>query len=317
MAEAATVPEKRKRTAAKGGLSLAWRRATALFRIAKSSYVRFDKNDGAAMAGFIAFSAFLSMFPFAIFLSALAGILIGPTESQAIFEALFKLAPEHISETLAPVLNEVIGRDRGGVLTISGLGAVWVASNAVEAIRMAFDRAYHVETPRGFIRRRATALAFVVLAGFTFMVMGVLIIGAPLAIRLAESYTGFERPFGIGVLRYIFSLVGFWAFLYMLHRWLPSQAPKSRHVLAGIAVTTLLWIGVASGFSVYLAFAPDYTLTYGAFAGVIVTLLFFYITGAILILGAEVNAALLSARGGGAAKRRLRRLKAWAAAGNK
>lgn len=313
MAESETRPGGRGRRAAKSGAGFLWRRAKVIFRIAVSAYNRFDKDDGAAMAGYVAFSVFLSMFPFAIFLSALAGIFIGPEESQRIFDALFNLAPEHISETLAPVLNDVIGKQRGGLLTIAGLGAIWVASNAVEAIRVAFDRAYYVETPRGFISRRATAIGFVVLAAITFTLLGVLIIGAPLAIRLAEDLTGFEPPFGINVLRYALGIAGFWLFLYLLNRWLPSEPPKSRYVQAGIAVSTILWVACASGFSVYLAYAPDYTVTYGAFAGVIVTLLFFYLTGAILIFGAEVNAALLAARGGGAEKRR-QRIKAQAAA---
>ncbi len=57
-------------------------------------------------------------------------------------------------------------------------------------------------------------------------------------------------------------------------------------------VTTVLWVALASGFSLYLSFTPAYTVTYGTLAGVIITLMFFYLTGATIIYGAEVNAAL-------------------------
>ena len=271
-------------------------RAAAIWRAAVSSYNRFDGHDGTAMAGYVAFSAFLSIFPFAIFFSALAGILIGPEESRRIFESLVELAPDHITKTLMPVLNEVVGQSRGGVLTFAGLGAIWVASNAAEAVRVAFDRAYGVEKPRHFVYRRAVAIGFVFVAFVTFTVLGFLIIVAPLAFSLAKELIGFDPPIGLDAIRYALGVVTFAVFLLLLNRWLPSQAPSTRQVLPGIAVTTILWLAGASLFSIYLAFAPSYTVTYGAFAGVIVTLLFFYLTGAVVIFGAEVNATLVALR---------------------
>ena len=117
------------------------RRLWATFRLLRSAYRRFERDDGTAMAGYIAFSVFLSLFPFAIFMTALAGVLIGPDEARQAMDALFELAPAHIAQTLEPVISDVIGKERGGVLTFSALAAVWIASNAVEAIRIAFDRA--------------------------------------------------------------------------------------------------------------------------------------------------------------------------------
>ena len=262
-----------------------------VWRISLAAYRRFDAHDGFALAGFIAYSVFLSLFPFAIFFFTLAGVLIGPEDSRAVFDALVDLAPEHIAKTLLPVLDEVIGQSRGGLLTIAGLGAVYVASNAVEALRVGLDRAYEAPAARGFFLRRAVALGFVLLAAVTFTALGFVIILAPLAIRLAEAWTGFTPPGGIGPIRYLIGVIGFTLFLSIVYRWLPSKAPKWKAILPGAIVATLLWIAGASGFSLYLAFAPDYTVTYGAFAGVIVTLLFFYLTGAVVIFGAEVNAA--------------------------
>ncbi len=263
-----------------------------VWRVTLAAYRRFDAHDGFAMAGFIAYSVFLSLFPFAIFFFSLAGVLIGPEDSRAVFDALVDLAPEHIAKTLLPVLDEVIGQSRGGLLTVAGLGAVYVASNAVEALRVGLDRAYEAPASRGFLFRRAVALGFVLLAAVTFTALGFVIILAPLALRLAEAWTGFTPPGGIGPIRYLIGVIGFTLFLSIVYRWLPSKAPKWKAILPGAIVATLLWIAGASGFSLYLAFAPDYTVTYGAFAGVIVTLLFFYLTGAVVIFGAEVNAAL-------------------------
>ncbi|PIP98368.1 MAG: hypothetical protein COW75_00040 [Rhodobacterales bacterium CG18_big_fil_WC_8_21_14_2_50_71_9] len=273
-----------------------WGRIKALWRIASSALGRFSRQDGDALSGYIAYSTFLSIFPFAIFATALIGATLGRMESDRLMDALFGMAPPHIAQTLAPVLKGITAGVRDGVLTISAVGGLWVASNAVEAIRVAFDRAYGVRRPRGYVRRRLRALGFVVLAAATFALLGFLIIAAPLALALIEKYSGFSAPFGVGALRYLIGVAILALFLFQINLLLPSQRPPRRRLWPGIWVSVALWTAGAGGFSVYLSYAPSYTITYGAFAGVIVTLLFFYLTGAAIILGAQVNAVLMAFR---------------------
>lgn len=264
------------------------------------AYLRFDKDDGFAMSGHIAYSGFLSIFPFAIFMTALAGILTGPQDVQAIVAALFELAPGHVVETLRPVIEEITAKDRGGVLTIAGIGAIWAASNALEALRVALDRAYDSDAPAGLIRRRVVAILFVFAAALAFAVLGLLIVAAPLMISMVKNYApetiGAVGEIVVNVLRYVFGLAVFAGFLILLNRHLPSKRTKWKKVVPGITVATILWFVAATAFSIYLSYAPSYTVTYGAFAGVIITLLFFYITGAAIIFGAEVNAAIARRR---------------------
>ena len=117
--------------------------------------------------------------------------------------------PAHVVETIRPVIEDVTGKSRGGVLTVAGLGALWVASNAVEAMRVALDRAYDSEGASSFIRRRAVAIGFVILAMITFAMLGALIILAPLALKLAQDLIATVTPFdagfvlGVGVVRYV------------------------------------------------------------------------------------------------------------------
>lgn len=269
-------------------------RLGAAARVGLIATNRFNRHDGGAMAGYIAYSVFLSIFPFLIFMSALTGILVGAEETQAIIDALFELAPAHIAQTVEPVLKEVTGRSRGGLLTFSAIGAVWIASNAVEAVRIAFDRAYEAHTVKGFIHRRLVAVGFVFFAVGVFAALGFIVILAPLAIRLAAEFLGFAAPGWLNLARYALGLTVFGLFLGAINLWLPNRPPGWRRIVPGTLVATVLWIIGASLFSVYLAYAPSYTITYGAFAGVIVTLLFFYLTGAAMIFGAEVNAALMA-----------------------
>jgi membrane protein len=73
---------------------------------------------------------------------------------------------------------------------------------------------------------------------------------------------------------------------------LPARSLGARRLWPGVLVTTFLWMAAAWAFSVYLSATPTYTVTYGTLAGVIITLMFFYLTGAVIIFGAEVNAAM-------------------------
>lgn len=252
---------------------------------------RFYGNDGAAMAGFIAFTGLLSIFPFLIFATTLIGILVGPTRTDEIVAALFEIAPSHVAMTLQPVVGEVLGKSSGGVLTLSALFAIWVASNAIEALRAALDRAYRVRDPRGLIVGRIISIGFVFAGVVVSALLGLSILLSPLIIRLLDS-AGVRIPGTAPIISYGFGLVVFFGFLIVLHRHLPGERLKTKRLWPGVAVTTVLWMLSAGAFSLYLTYVSSYTVTYGALAGVIITLMFFYITGAAIIFGAEVNAAI-------------------------
>ncbi|TVQ55687.1 MAG: YihY/virulence factor BrkB family protein [Rhodobacteraceae bacterium] len=273
-----------------------WGRLKAIWRIAKSAVNRYWSHDGDALAGYVAYSAFLAVFPFAIFATALIGSTIGVEEQQRIMEGLFEIAPEHIAQTLEPVIRSVIEGQSGRLIGASALIALVVASNAVEATRVGFDRAYGATALRGFFTRRAIALGFVVLSTITFALLGVMIVVAPLGLRLAEEFLGFRQPWGLTAVRYLIGFGALWVFLFQLNLVLPSRRPPRRRLTPGVAVSTILLALGAWGLSTYLNYAPSYSITYGAFAGVIVTLLFFYVAGAAIIYGAEVNAVLMRFR---------------------
>ena len=106
---------------------------------------RFNRDQGSVLSGHIAYSLMLAAVPFLIFATALTGFVVGAEGAVAALGVLFEGTPEHVARTLEPVLLEVIGQRRGGILTLSALGALWAASNGVEAVRNGLDRAYEVE----------------------------------------------------------------------------------------------------------------------------------------------------------------------------
>jgi membrane protein len=256
------------------------------------AFDRFNRHDGWAMAGYIAFSGLLSLFPFLIFATTMIGMLIGDARSDQVTEALFQIAPEHVARTLEPVVFEVVHNRSGGILTVSALFAIFVASNAVEALRSAFDRAYVVPEPRNIFVRRLQSIAIVFLGAIVAALLGFSILLSPLIIQILTQVALIPIPGVTGYLSYVFGVIVFVLFLLYMHRWLPGRRIADERVWPGVIVTAVLWMMAAGGFSYYLSFAPTYTVTYGALAGVIITLMFFYLTGATIIFGAEYNAAL-------------------------
>lgn len=218
--------------------------------------------------------------------------MVEPEQNEQAVEALFRVAPEHIAQTLEPVLHEVL-IDRGqGVLTISILVAIFLASNAVNAFRVAFDRAYNVTNSRGFIRKRIISIGFVFLGAIVAVVMAISIIFTPLLFQLAESWLDISLPASMAVLIFVLGTAVFILFLTIFHLFLPSQSMKNQRIWPGIVVSVVLWLGGAVAFSIYLSLTPTYAVTYGTLTGVIVLAIFFYLTGVAIIFGAEVNAVL-------------------------
>lgn len=262
------------------------------YKIAKNAYFAFENDDGFAMAGYIAFSGMLAIFPFLIFAVGLTGLLIGPEQSEAAVDSLFVYAPNHVAQTLEPVLREVLQARGQAFITFSILITIWVASNIFESIRVAFDRAYDVRKKRHYVVRRLIAIAFVFVGAIVAVVLGISIIFMPIVLSYPYDLIGYEITNGAAILSFILGLLTFVIFLLLMHRFLPARDLKNRRIWPGVLVSVVLWVTIALGFSLYLSYAPSYAITYGTLTGVIVTLLFFYLTGVSIIFGAEVNAEI-------------------------
>ena len=259
-------------------------------RLFWDAYRAFLADDGSAMAGYIAFSALLGLFPFLILATNLTAYTLGPGGAEAAVAALFDFAPPHLAQTIEPILLDVLSGAGGGLLTLSAIAALWFSSNAVEAIRTAFDRAYDDAEPRGAVAGRLISILVVLIGVVVAMTLGTTIVLAPLAFGVIEAWFEIRVPGWAGAVRYGIGMGTYAMFLVFLHRVLPGHRLPLRALWAGVAVTTVIWIIAATGFSIYLGITPTYATTYGTLAGVVISLVFFYISGMAVIFGAEINA---------------------------
>jgi membrane protein len=250
------------------------------------------QDEGLELSGYIAFTAFFSLFPFVIFLAALAGFLGDRDTADAVIEALFGFMPDDVAGTLAPAVREVIGARQGGLLTIGILTTLWFASNGIEALRTGLNRAYGVSEQRPMWWLRLQSIAFVVAGGLTIFFLSLAVILGPLVWRvlgpMIDDLLGTRLAFISA--RYLVAVLLLWGGLMLLHRWLPNTKQAFARVLPGVCATAVLWLVGASLFSWYIGNLADYSAFYGSLGGVAITLMFFYVTAIIFIFGAEFNA---------------------------
>ena len=283
-----------------------WLRGTAwpfLYAVGE----RFVDDDGWVLSGHLAFSGMLALIPFLIFATALTGLVIGQEGGQAVLDQLFLTIPDYVAKTLEPVVLEVSSQPPGGLLTVSAFGAVYAASNGIEALRVGFDRAYDVEAYRHIALSWLISVGIVIVGFALFLLLAILFVLAPVVFRLFEAYTGTGIPRQADLIRYGIGFSVLALTLWGMHWVLPSRRMRGLRIWPGILASMAMWLLAASAFSLYLSYTPYYTLTYGTLAGVVIALLFMYFSGMIVILGAEINAIInteeLARRGARRAKR--------------
>lgn len=258
----------------------------------------FNRVDGWAMASHVALSVLMALFPFLIFVAALASFLGSEQLAGQAATLLFNTWPREIAEPLAEQVRILLTEPRGDLLTI-GIGlALYLASNGVEGTRTALNRAYRKTENRPFWSRRLQSLSFVFLGAIGILTLTFLLILAPLAWTLTIDHLPVLKAFENTILLWRFLIaIGILAIVLMTaHLWLPMDRRKLSEIWPGISFTLVLWVAGASAFSLYLQNFANYASTYAGLASVMIAIVFLYIIAIILIFGGELNAAIIRYR---------------------
>jgi membrane protein len=269
------------------------RRLVLGVRIVWQAIVHLVNDGGMTYAGHIAFMTLFSLFPFLIFLFTLAGEL-GQTEAAREFVTLALHAlPKEVSQVIQPAIEGVISTRRTGLMTISILTSLWAVSSGIEALREALNKAYGVEDPRPIWFCRLQSLAFTIIFSISIIVVMLVLVIGPVAWSyiMPRLKVPWEWGWFYEALRYFIAVALLYLVVALLYRWLPSRHLPRREVLPGAAVTVLLWLILASLFSLYLQNLGRFSVTYGSLGGIVITLMFFYLSAVIFVFGAEINSA--------------------------
>lgn len=276
-----------------------------LRRVLVDAVGHFLNDDGWALASHVALSGMMALFPFVIFATSLASFLGASAFTDTAVHVIFDTWPEVIATPIAREVRNVLNVQRSGLLTISVIAAAYFASNGIEALRVALNRAYRVNDTRSIIYCRLQSLGYVVVATIGIMAISFLLVLAPLAVRIAEKW--------IPEIALVSGTIGFWRYviatavlvvgLLVVHLWLPAGRRRLIDILPGILLTLIAWTAGATIFASYLETFATYVSTYAGLASIMAAIVFLYIIAAIFIIGAEINAAIIRYWEGKAAER--------------
>jgi membrane protein len=239
----------------------------------------------------------LALFPLLLFLTSTIGLLMGSGSGlrHSLFNYLSQVLPASASSLVSTTMFEVSESSGGGKVSFGILAALWAASAGMGAVSESLNVAYHVKETRPWWKQRLTAVGLTIALSLLIISALVLVLyGGKIADFLAATY-GFGGTFVIAwkVLQWpivlAFLLVGF----ALIYYWAPDLADQDwKWVTPGSAVAVGLWLLVSFGFRVYLHYFDSYSKTYGSLGAVIVLMLWFYFTGAAILIGGEVNSDL-------------------------
>lgn len=264
--------------------------------ILAETFRRFLAHDGWAIASHIALSLLMSLFPFLIVVTALAGFAGSVNLADEVALLLFDAWPVEVAGPIAREARAVLTTARSDALTIGAAFALYFASSSVEALRIGLNRAYEQPEWRPWWLLRLESIAFVIAGAGVLLAVSILLVLGPLGWRTVLLWLPGLEPYGptVDILRLIVTTILIVATLTLAHKFLPMGRRRWRRIWPGIVLTLAMWILGGLIFGLYLdGFAGNYVSTYAGLATAMIALIFLYTLSAIFLIGAEMNAVMM------------------------
>ena len=256
----------------------------------KSLMGELKKDRATGLAAQQAYYYMLALFPLLILLIAIVPYLnIDPQEA---INVVNKLLPSESAELLRDNVVKLVSERNGGLLTFGIIGTIWSASNGMNAFIRAMNIAFDVEETRSFIKARGVSILLTFGLILAFVVALLLPVFGKVILDTVQSIIHIPEPFDVvfNIVRWIVAIVVMTAVLAGLYRVAPNKHYPFKHVIPGAIFATVVWQLISLGFSFYVSNFGNYSATYGSIGGVIVLMLWLFLTGLALVLGGEINA---------------------------
>jgi membrane protein len=270
-----------------------WRlSAPEWLRVFKRAFKSFLADDCMGLSTQVAFSSLLAFFPAMVFL---VGLLDLAGAYDTLKDFLAPVAPAEVLDTIERLQNDTSKSTSVVAFVVGAAAAVWAASGAINAVIKAVNRAYERVETRPFWKTRLIALLLVVLTGFVFAGLLLLIVfGGPLGEAIAAK-AGLGGAFELlwGILRWPLAFCAILLFFALVYYLAPNTDVRSwKWLTPGSLVGSVAWLGLSGLFALYTSFSDSYSKTYGTLASGIVLLLWLNYSAFALLFGAELNSEL-------------------------
>jgi membrane protein len=269
------------------------------FEVAFEAFLRFNRDDGWAIASHIALSILMAVFPFLIVVTAIAGFIGSVNLADEVARLVFAAWPHQVAGPIAGEIHNVLTTTRSGVLTLGAVFAVYFASSGVESLRIGLNRAYGLREQRSFWLLRLESIGYVLVSAIALLVLAFLVVLWPLMFKAVAGYAPWIEPLQphLNFARFVIGGMVLAFALFILHMWLPAGRRSLGDVWPGIATTLVLWLACGFTFGHYLAdFAYTYVTYYAGLASAMIALVFLYYSAWIFVYGGELNAAIARVR---------------------
>lgn len=267
-------------------------------QLLKRLWTNMDSNhdDTLGRAAELAYYFFLAIFPGLLFVMTVLGLLAGshPAFRDTLFQYAARALPASAWDLVQKTITETAKAATGWKLAVGVIGAIWSASAGTSSLMSVLNFAYHVQEQRSWFRTRLVIapLLTIALAALLLTALGIVLFGFWLAnwaaahdfATLAAAWRYAQYPIALSFVVLAFAVLYYYAPDVENQQWY--------WITPGSVLGVLLWIGVTALFRVYLHYFDSYSATYGSLGAVIVLMLWFYITGIALLLGAEINAEI-------------------------
>ena len=267
----------------------------------KGAVGEFNRDQATDLAAALTYYSVLSIFPALLALTSLLGVFgEGEATVTAILDLLRDVGQSDVADELQGPITELAGTEFAGFALVTGIGgALWAASNYVNAFGRALNRIYQVDEGRPFWKLRPQMLLVTVIL---LVIASLIIVGLVLSGGLAQTI---GEVVGLGAETVTIWNIAKWPVILflvvlavaILYYATPNlQQPKFRWISVGALIAILVWIVASVGFGFYVSNFGNYNATYGSLAGVIIFLLWLWLTNLALLFGAEVDAEIERSR---------------------
>jgi membrane protein len=262
--------------------------------LARRTWRECVDDDVLGLAAQLSYYFFLALFPAILFLLALASFFPLSNLTDDIGRSLGPFVSSQVLVLIQEQMRRLANNENGGLLTFGVAGALWSSSAAVVSIVGALNRAYDIEEGRPWWKVRLLAIGLTLgVAAFVLVALSLILLGPTLAERLGNA-TGWGAPFMWAwlILQWplAFALVA--TGIGLIYYYGPDADQDWVWITPGAITATVLWLVISLLFKLYVANFTDYEGSYGTVGGVIVVLLWFYVSGIALLTGAELNSEI-------------------------
>jgi membrane protein len=267
--------------------------------LARRVYANIWSHDLFDRAAGLSYYFLFALFPALLFITAIVGLLPGPRLIEQLLDYAAQVLPADAASLLERTLGEVIRGARGSLVSLGMLGALWGASSGMVSISKALNVAFNVRDTRTWWRHRLEALALTV--GFSILTVVALLLFV-FGERIGDAVA---RGLGVGeaftrawnVVRWpaltLCALVG----IMLVYQLAPAARQHWRRVTPGAIFALAGWLVASYALRIYVGYFRNYNATYGSIGGVILLMVWLYLSSLALLIGAEINSQIRGAEG--------------------